>query len=189
VYPDDTETKEADMTTTDKLTRALAVTAIAAAGILLSGCSILNAVTGGGGVPIDTNPSDGTTGDAFSVTVGDCIDQPTKDAEGNISEVTKVDCAKPHDQEIFKSIIMPDGDYPGEDGVQQAASDGCRPAFKDFVGLDYEDSTLSLTDFQPTEDSWNDPDFPDREILCIVYDVDAAKNIVKTTGTLGGAAR
>jgi Septum formation len=183
MYPK--ETKEAHMTTTDKLwTRALAVTAITAASILLSGCSILNAVTGGGGVPVDTNPSDGTTGDAFSVTVGDCIDQPTQDAEGNISEVTKIDCAKAHDQEIFKSIIMPASDFPGDDAVNTAASDGCRPAFQDFVGISYDDSKLALTDFQPTQDSWNDPDFPDREILCIVYD-----DGVKTTGTLAGAAR
>jgi len=177
------------MTTSDKLTRALTVTAIAAAGILLSGCSILNAVSGGGGVPVDTNPSDGTTGDAFSVTVGDCINQPAQDAQGNITKVTKIDCAKPHDQEIFKSIIMPDGKFPGDDAVDTAASDGCRPAFKDFVGIDYNDSKLSLTDFQPTQDSWNDKDFPDREILCIVYEEDASKNVVKTTGTLAGAAR
>lgn len=180
------------MITRDALTRALAVTAIAAASILLSGCSILNAVAGSGG---GSNPipdaTGGTTGDAFSVTVGDCINQPAQDASGNISKVTKVDCKKAHDQEIFKSIIMPDGDgkFPGDDAVNTAAGDGCKTAFADFVGISYDDSKLSLTDFQPTKDSWNNKDFPDREILCIVYDADADNNIVQTTGTLAGAAR
>ena len=57
--------------------RALTVTTIAAAGILLSGCSLLGQVTdianGDGG----DNTDAGTTDDVFSLVVGDCFNEET----------------------------------------------------------------------------------------------------------------
>src|ERR1700712_4480687 len=117
--------------------RMLGFATVAAASMLLSGCGVLGASAG-------PSPTEGTAG-VVSIAVGDCINRPADDSSGLV--VTKIDCAKPHDQEAFSSITMPDGDYPGDAAVKSAANDGCVAAFQDFVGLSFDKSNLSLTAF------------------------------------------
>lgn len=154
--------------------RALAVLTVALAGATLSGCSLIGNIGGA-----STPPAEGTTTDVFTVKVGFCLNDG--DATGEVSEVNVIDCASPHDSEAYKSVIMADGDFPGETAVDDQAVSECTSAFSGFVGIDYETSTLDFSYYYPTEDSWGSGD---REILCLVVDPNG-----KTTGTLEGAAK
>jgi hypothetical protein len=167
-------------TTSPRWARVIAVTTIAAAGLLLSGCSLLNQVTNttqrdASGTPTAENDD----ADVFSIKVGDCLNDAT--ASGTVTTAPIVPCSKPHDSEAYKSILMKDGDFPGEDAVKTQADQGCADAFPDFVGISYDDSNLSISYYFPTSDSWANGD---REILCTIYD-----DGVKTTGTLKDAKR
>jgi Septum formation len=168
--------------TTKPQARALAIIAIALAGASLSGCSLLGNIGGGNSGSSGTDSSEapvGTDTDVFTVKVGDCLNDGG--VEGEVSSVKTVDCAEPHDSEAFKSILMDDGDFPGDAAVEEAATTGCTAAFTEFVGFDYETSVLNFSYFFPTEESWGEGD---REILCTIVDPAG-----KTTGTLAGAAR
>lgn len=168
------------MTTEKFWTRALAVTAIAAAGFALAGCSLLNQVTNtterdDSGAPVATNEG----ADVFDLKVGDCFNT---DATGSVSEVDIVPCGDAHDYEAYESIIMDGDTYPGDDATTSQADEGCSAAFETFVGLAYADSTLSLTSLYPTQETWDE--LNDREILCLVYD-----EAGQTEGSLAGANR
>jgi len=167
-------------TTSTRWVRLIAVTTIAAAGLLLSGCSLLNQVThatqrDASGTPTAENDN----ADVFSIKVGDCLNDAT--ASGTVTTAPIVPCSKPHDSEAYKSILMKDGAFPGEDAVKSQADQGCGDAFADFVGISFNDSKLSISYYFPTSDSWANGD---REILCTIYD-----DGVKTTGTLKDAKR
>lgn len=152
--------------TSPRLLRVIAGAAIIAAGLALSGCSsIIGALTG--------------EDDVFSVEVGDCLNDA--DVSGEVQTVPIVDCAEPHDSEAYHSHLLPDGDYPGEQAISDAASDACLDEFETFVGLHYDDSMLDATYYSPTTESWANGD---REILCIVYDPAG-----QMTGSLAGAQR
>jgi len=161
--------------------RALTVATIAAAGALLSGCSLLGQidnVTGG----------DTTTGDddVFSIKVGECFNDETEEGE-TVTEVQKVDCAEPHIWEAYESVILEDGDgtYPGEEVVIERAQTDCKASFETYVGLDYDSSTLYLSYYYPTEETWTE--INDREILCIV--TTGEDFATKTTGSVKGSAK
>jgi Septum formation len=173
------------MNTTDTKVwvRALTVATIAAAGILLSGCSLLGQlsnVTGG-----DTS-SDGGDDDVFQIKVGECFNDETPEGE-TVSSVQKVDCAEPHIWEAYKSIIIDEGDgtYPGEDVVTGQSETDCKAAFQEYVGIDYDSSTLYLSFYYPTEETWTQ--INDREILCIVTTTEDFTT--KTTGSVKGSAK
>lgn len=159
------------MTTTFK--RALAALAVGAAGLALAGCSLLP----GGTTTTDTG--DGETVDVFTIAVGDCLND--ENIEGEVSDVVKVDCAEEHNSEAYASIIMDDGDFPGDAVVEEQAVADCTTEFNSFVGLDYQASALDFAYYYPTEASWGNGD---REILCLI--VDPAGPV---SGSLKGAAR
>ena len=167
-------------TTSTRLARLIAVTTIAAAGLLLSGCSLLNQVTNTTERDASGSPTaENDDADVFSIKVGDCLNDAT--ASGTVTTAPIVPCSQPHDSEAYKSILMKDGDFPGEDAVKAQADQGCADAFPDFVGIAYDDSNLNISYYFPTSDSWANGD---REILCTIYD-----DGVKTTGTLKDAKR
>jgi hypothetical protein len=143
-------------------TRTLTALTLGAVAFALSGCSLIGNITGG---TVDTDPSDGTDTDVFTIEVGDCLNDGGVD--GEVSTVPTIDCAEPHDSEAYASIILPDGDYPGTDPVLEQADAECLAAFPTYVGIAYEESTLGFAYYYPTEQSWASGD---REILCLLYD-------------------
>lgn len=165
------------MTTTETKTwtRALSVAALAAAGILLSGCSLLGQVQGitdptTGGDGGDT--TEGTEDDVFSLVPGDCFNDVTD--EDTVSSVDIVDCETPHTWEAYESIIMTQTDFPGDDAVQSEADASCNDPFTAYVGLTYDASIYDYNYFTPIEESWNDPVLQDREILCLAFADDSS---------------
>ena len=152
-------TEESDcMSDTDHTLRrrALAILLAAVAGIALAGCS-----------------------NVFTLEVGDCFNG---DYEGGARAVTFVDCAEPHESEVYASIMMDDGDFPGKDAVLAQADTDCHAEYGSFVGLSWEESVLNFGILFPSAESWA---LSDREILCIIYD--PARTL--TSGSLAGAAR
>ncbi|BDI22593.1 DUF4190 domain-containing protein [Herbiconiux sp. L3-i23] len=116
--------------------------------------------------------------DVFTLQIGDCLNEASADV---VSSVEAVDCAAPHDYEVFTEFQVPGDAFPGIDEVDLAASDGCYAAFPAFVGLSYEESTLDYSYFAPTEESWAGGD---RLVSCLIIDPAA-----QTVGTLAGAGR
>lgn len=158
--------------------RVLAVTTLAAAGLLLSGCSLLGQVTDitGG----DDNTDTGTEDDVFSLVPGDCFNEET-DAE-TISTVDIVECDVPHKWEAIASIQMTETEYPGDEATQQQADAACNDPFTDYVGLTYDESIYDYSFYYPTQETWDDPVLQDREILCL----GKADDDSDITGTLKG---
>ncbi len=124
--------------------------------------------------------------DAFEIQVGDCFNEPaggvSEDELQEIESISAVPCDQPHDGEVFHDFQLPDGDYPGDDAVLEAAAEECIGQFDGFVGMAYDDSALDAYPITPTEDSWNQVD--DRTVSCVVFDPAG-----QATGSLRGAAR
>jgi hypothetical protein len=111
--------------------------------------------------------------------VGHCL--PLIEWEEEVYELPTVPCDQPHTDEVYFIFDAPDGDYPGDDGLQTLATDACDAAFEEFIGIPYADSEFDNYWFVPTEASWNR--LNDRAIQCIVVSYD------EVAGTLEGAAR
>ncbi|MCU1482034.1 MAG: hypothetical protein JWQ19_2820 [Subtercola sp.] len=118
------------------------------------------------------------TQDVFSLTVGDCIDGTSV---GEVTDVPTVDCATPHDLEVFYDFDLTGDTFPGDSVVSDAAKAGCQAQFDSFVKIAYADSALDFTEYTPTQESWSSGD---RTVSCVVGDPNG-----KTTGSLAGAAR
>lgn len=161
------------------LARTLAALTMAAASVLLTGCSLLGNVVAGPTPTPTGDPTNGTETDAFAIAVGDCLNDGN--VEGEVSTVAVIDCAEPHDREAYLSIQVDDGKYPGEDAILAQAKADCLTGFNSFAGINYDQSTLSFSYYYPTEGSWGNGD---REILCLILDPAG-----KTSGSLADAAR
>ena len=125
-----------------------------------------------------------SAGNVWQLEVGDCFDDwdgaTAQTGSQEITDVPIVECAEPHDNEIYSMEDLPDGSYPGNAAVEEAVVEMCYDGFEAFVGLPYEESTLDFGWLFPTADSWADGD---REVVCFVYDYELAK----LTGSMANA--
>ncbi|MEE8601052.1 septum formation family protein [Euzebya tangerina] len=99
-------------------------------------------------------------------TIGECVNLP--DGE-EITDYDTVDCAEPHDAEVFALPQMPDGeDAPfNQTAVSEFASQRCQgDEFANYVGTDYESSAIWASSLTPSQDSWDNAN--DREIVCLL---------------------
>jgi hypothetical protein len=151
--------------------------AITGAALLLTGCSVLGSLTS---KPSATPTPTKTTANVFTLKVGDCLDDAS--SSGTVVTAPVVPCSEPHDSEAYASIKVSGNTYPGKDAITTQADEGCAAAFPAFVGMSFDNSTLKISYYYPTQDSWTQKN--DRQILCTVYD-----DGVKTTGTLKNADR
>lgn len=119
-------------------------------------------------------------GNVFELAVGDCFDDSGGSEE--ISDVPIVDCADPHDNEVFHVFEVTGDDFPGEAALQAEAQAACLPAFEAYVGASLGASRLDVFPITPTSGSWS---AGDREVVCALYDVDLAKleGSMRATGT------
>jgi hypothetical protein len=154
------------------------VLALTVAG-LLAACSFIPSPEGDpGGDPSGTGPG---RADVFMLVVGDCFDEVDESDGEPVDDVPQVDCAAPHDYEIYDSFDLEGDEYPGHDEANATADEGCLAAFEPFIGLDYDSSAYDFSHLVPTAESWRSGG--DREVLCLVFDPAG-----KTSGSLQGAA-
>jgi hypothetical protein len=146
--------------------RALALVALL---LMLGGCATL---------PDD---DDGV----FSLALGDCFDSAS--GQGVIDEIPRVDCATPHDFEVYAVPLMTQDEFPGDGDTASESDARCGAAFEDFLGVGFDEAyaagAYDYTTLYPTEESWA---LGDREIVCAITALDADGAIVKTTGSLAG---
>lgn len=131
--------------------------------------------------PPETDPPIDTDGEFINVndlTVGDCWDDPS-DTSSSILEVELVDCADPHDNEVYLLTDLADGAYDAE-RVEIESDAACLDAFFGYVGLVYEESALGYFTLTPTEDSWA---AGDREVICSLYDFELKKLVGSMEGS------
>ncbi|MCU1409565.1 MAG: hypothetical protein JWR04_272 [Rhodoglobus sp.] len=140
----------------------------------LTGCSTIKDVIDVTGPIVDAVNEEDTW-----ITVGDCFDETDDEI---VSDVPTIDCALPHDYEVYAEFDIDRADWPGDDEVFELADQGCYGPFTAYVGLALEDSTLDYTYYVPTEDGWNDYD--DHAVSCIIFDPAG-----QTTGSLIAAGR
>jgi hypothetical protein len=117
----------------------------------------------------------------FDLEVGDCIELPDSDAE-EVVRVQTLDCDEPHGAQVFAVGELPGGDepYPGVDEVQAMIETQCRPAFAEYVGIDFELSELSVTTIYPQAGDWDET----QQFVCIAFDPDG-----DLTGSIAGTGR
>jgi len=125
-------------------------------------------------------------GSVRDLAVGECFDYGNAEGEvlnqGGDSEVLRQPCMVAHDGEIIGDVTLPEGPYPGYDGVDEAADRACSPVFTNYVGKSTDDSELNLDYWTPTESLWNDGD---RLVVCEVYGFAA----IQLTGTIKNSHR
>lgn len=154
-------------------TRIRLLVALAAAALVapaLSGCSALDGMF----APAAVDP------DVFAIVVGDCLDDDH--VEGDVVTVPIVDCAEPHDSEVFARSEAQGDAFPGSAALEAQLTEFCQgEVFTAFVGIAYADSRYYTGGYYPTAASWASGD---RELLCTIRD-----DGVPTLGTLEGAER
>ena len=107
--------------------------------------------------------------DVNDVGIGDCFDDPETEL---VSSLELIECAEPHDNEVFAEVFMSDASFPGDNGVAEFAFEECFAPFEAYVGESYAESPLDYIYLGPTQESW---DAGDRSVLCILYSADLAK--------------
>jgi hypothetical protein len=123
--------------------------------------------------------SNGTSKESvFSVAAGQCFRTPST-VKAELSDLTKVQCTKPHTEEAYAVIDYKPSTaaiesgaptstsaYPGADVLTSFAKGACAQQFSSYVGIDYLDSSLFFTYLLPSARGWEQED--DRSVLCFV---------------------
>ena len=118
--------------------------------------------------------------DVFAIVVGDCLDDV--DVTGEVTSVPIVDCAEPHDSEVFARTLASGATFPGDEELEAELTEFCQgEVYSDFLGVAYAESEYFTGGYYPTAASWASGD---RELLCTVRDEGS-----QTTGSLEGAER
>lgn len=122
---------------------------------------------------------------ALTIRLGDCFDNAgafENDEAGDVSSLPGVPCADPHDNEVYAVFDVEYANFPGDEQIAEDAFGACHDRFEEFVGLEYESSTLEIAALYPSIESWAMHN--DREVVCAVYDMNGSK----LTGTMQGAS-
>jgi hypothetical protein len=120
------------------------------------------------------------SGTVLELDVGTCFDDPENFEE--VEEVPIVDCAAPHENEVFATQDPTGSEYPGMTEVENRASQICCDTFSEYVEIAYEESIYEFGSLFPTEETWA---IGDREVICFAYDIE----LEKITGSINGAGQ
>ena len=120
----------------------------------------------------------GDEGNVFSLKVGDCFTS----VEGTeIADVPLVDCAEPHEHEVF--AIWNVGDtLPSQD----AMNEGCVDRFEEAIGLPFAESEIYAFAITPTSERFEQGD---REVICYSAEPDENGELAQITGSVLGSNR
>lgn len=114
---------------------------------------------------------DDTSVSVFDLRAGDCIVGDI--GAGQVTEVTKVDCEEEHQFEVYREALIDSSiTVFDEDAISAYAEEVCRTSLEAYIPPD-DDRGLKFKFLQPTQDSWNQADEPDRVITCLLFDEDA----------------
>ncbi|MFN0028082.1 MAG: septum formation family protein [Acidimicrobiales bacterium] len=97
--------------------------------------------------------------------VGDCVIVP---ADGNIYGLAEEPCDEPHGGEVYFISDLQTESLPTSDAV----ANRCADSFVEFIGVDFETSSLDLFYTMPSAASWATGD---RRYHCIATTIDGSK--------------
>ena len=112
-------------------------------------------------------PTPSPAGEEVFVTtleVGDCFSYD-QNAE-SIGFVQRLPCSKPHKYELIHVLVLPEGPYPGESGIDAAVLGPCEAAFEAYTGETYGESRFNFSWFWPDEEAWQ---ADDRSVQCFGF--------------------
>jgi hypothetical protein len=122
----------------------------------------------------------------FDLEVGDCF---SVGENGEVSEVSVVDCDDEHAYEVFALVDhegAADDAYPGDEELEEFADNECTgDEFESYVGISYEESIYYATWLTPTERSWDE--LGDREVVCVLYEPEDPSDPVDPRPVSGSA--
>lgn len=97
--------------------------------------------------------------------VGTCVNGIHEGAQLSADNYRTVSCAAQHDNEIVGVVqYTGDGAYPGQAALVSFAEQPCVAAFATYVGIDFQQSVLTMIAVTPSEASWTKGD---RQISCV----------------------
>ncbi|MGV0713973.1 septum formation family protein [Mycolicibacterium sp. XJ662] len=98
---------------------------------------------------------------ATDVKVGDCLKEIPSGTR--VLTVQTTGCDEPHAGEVFAVLLMPDGDFPGQDAIDDYA-DKCGPELASYSPAAMEDDTIQMYVLYPTAETWAEGD---RAVTCV----------------------
>ena len=127
------------------------------------------------GLPVveETDRLEGLIVNRYELEAGQCFNSYlTALGDNRFQELTTVvDCAAPHDGEVYFQVFHPaeaGEPYPGSEEMLAWAQQHCYAQFEGFVGQEYELSELEIGILTPTGETWSDPAGRHREVTCYV---------------------
>lgn len=116
----------------------------------------------------------------MDIRYGDCLQNLGGDSTGVVSDdIPVVPCTQPHIYEVF-GVTNSTATSFDVGALTAEANTYCDSAFLNFVGIDFNSSTLGVTTLTPTDGSWADGD---REITCLLKNA----NETAVTGSYEGS--
>ena len=112
----------------------------------------------------------------FDLRSGQCFNEASWiDAEQDrrISITAAIDCAEPHDKEVYFEAEFPapaGAPFPGDTAMTAWSTELCYEAFEPFVGREYELSIYGIDFLQPTQETFEHPVGRHRRVSCYLYD-------------------
>ncbi|NEE03157.1 septum formation family protein [Phytoactinopolyspora halotolerans] len=174
-------------TPTVAVTRAVVTSAALA--LALTGCSTVEDLFGNDdeGNEVERDEETDAVTEAvenagiFNIQVGDCIGSFAPDDGGMVETVDMFPCEQEYEQQIFLITQISGDELPDDETLEQQVVDECVPAFEEFVGTPYGETSLRINYLSPSPESWEDDD---RDIVCTAYDPEGP-----LTGSLEGSER
>jgi hypothetical protein len=114
--------------------------------------------------------------DVFGLAVGTCFDDPSESVD--VVDVPVVPCDAPHDNEVYAVFDLAGDVYPGDEAVQQSASEGCLERLVSLLGTDPAATPLEASFLYPVQQGWEQ--IGDREVVCFAF----RRDLAKLTGSL-----
>jgi Septum formation len=102
----------------------------------------------------------GTTS-ATDVAVGDCFAEIPDSTR--VLTVKTIECDQAHAGEVYAVLTMPDGDYPGDDAIEEYQNK-CEPALAAYSPGAIGDDSIQMYVLYPTVETWEQGD---RAVTCV----------------------
>lgn len=128
--------------------------------------------TAGSSAPLGSASSGGSSHavDPFTLTTGDCFDNPTPTAgqTQTVTSVVQTSCTAPHNAQIFATFTVSGSpqSYPGDAKMHSLASSGCTSRVQPSLNGSKLTDSMSIRFLYPLHPAWLSGH---RTISCIVY--------------------
>ncbi len=128
---------------------------------------------------VDAPPAPAGEVNYWELEVGMCLDDAN--LPETFTSIPLIDCAEPHDSEVYEIETLADGPYPGDDEIFRLAEEICFDAFEPYVGISYDRSLYYFAYYWPEKNNWG---AGDRDIVCVLFDENG-----QTEGSVRGSGR